>query len=140
MFKKANSNQSTSPAPIERVTSVLGPGINWQGNLKGKGGIRIEGNFEGEIQIEGLIVIGETGRVNCKTLAAKTVIVAGALHGNILSQKLEIRNTGQVWGDVKTVAFSTEEGAFLRGKVQMEEEIDIEAVDQDDVTVDNNDE
>ena len=125
MFKKTPVNDPTPQPMVERVTSVLGPGINWAGNLGGKGGIRIEGTFEGEISIKGLVVIGETGRLSCQNLRANNVIVAGAVKGNITAEKLEIRSTGRVWGDVVVVAFSTEEGAFLRGQVRMEESIDL---------------
>jgi cytoskeletal protein CcmA (bactofilin family) len=116
----------TSIAPAERVTSVLGPGINWRGNLRGSGGVRIEGAYEGEIAIRGMVVVGETGRVSCETLRANTVIVAGAVRGNIIAEKLEIRSTGRVWGDVTVIAFATEEGAFLRGQVRMEEKVELE--------------
>ena len=75
------------------------------------------------------MVIGETGRVNCEVLRANTVIVAGAVRGNILSEKLEIRSTGRVWGDVTTVAFATEEGAFLRGQVTLEEQVELNLED-----------
>ncbi|NPV84926.1 MAG: polymer-forming cytoskeletal protein [Anaerolineae bacterium] len=124
MFRKVTGQLPPSPT-TERITSVLGPGIIWQGNLRGAGGIRIEGAFEGDIVLRGLIVIGETGRVTCENLRANTVIIAGALRGNILADKVEIRSTGRVWGDVVTVAFSTEEGAFLRGQVRMEEKVDL---------------
>jgi cytoskeletal protein CcmA (bactofilin family) len=129
MFKKTPAPTPSPAAPVERVTSVLGPGINWTGNLGGKGGIRIEGTFEGEIAIRGLVVIGETGRLTCKMLKANNVIVAGAVKGSITAEKLEIRSTGRVWGDVVTTAFSTEEGAFLRGQVRMEEHIEIKLED-----------
>jgi len=125
MFKKTPTPAAPTTTPVERVTSVLGPGINWTGNLGGKGGIRIEGTFEGEIAIRGLVVIGETGRLTCKNLKANNVIVAGAVKGNITAEKLEIRSTGRVWGDVVTIAFSTEEGAFLRGQVRMEEHVEL---------------
>ncbi len=126
MFKKTPTSTSPATTPVERVTSVLGPGINWTGNLGGKGGIRIEGTFEGEIALRGLVVIGETGRLTCKNLKANNVIVAGAVKGNITAEKLEIRSTGRVWGDVVTTSFSTEEGAFLRGQVRMEEKVEIQ--------------
>jgi cytoskeletal protein CcmA (bactofilin family) len=111
--------------PTERVTSVLGPGIIWKGNLRGSGGLRIEGAFEGDITVRGLIVVGETGRVTCEHLKANTVIVAGTVNGSITAEKLDIRSTGRVWGDVMVVALATEEGAFLRGQVRMEEKIEI---------------
>jgi cytoskeletal protein CcmA (bactofilin family) len=126
MFRKATAPAAPVKAPAERVTSVLGPGIIWTGNLGGKGGIRIEGTFEGGIAIHGLVVIGETGRVTCPTVKANNVIVAGLLKGNVVCEKLEIRSTGRVWGDVVTTAFSTEEGAFLRGQVRMEETLEID--------------
>lgn len=125
MFKKTPAPTPPAVTPTERVTSVLGPGINWQGNLRGAGGVRIEGAFEGEIGIRGLVVVGESGRVTCENLRANTVIVAGAVRGNITAEKLEIRSTGRVWGDVITIAFSTEEGAFLRGQVRMEEKVEL---------------
>ncbi len=125
MFKRPNTSINPPTAPVERVTSVLGPGINWSGDLTGSGGIRIEGTFEGKVLLRGLLVIGETGRVTCENVVANTVIVAGAVRGNIISEKLEIRSTGRVWGDVITMAFSTEEGSFLRGQIQMEDTIDL---------------
>jgi cytoskeletal protein CcmA (bactofilin family) len=126
MFRKNTplSNQD-QPANIERVTSVLGAGIIWKGKLTGKGGVRIEGTFEGEISIQGLVVVGETGKVTCENVHANTVIVAGGLNGGITAEKLEIRKTGRVWGDVVVSAFSTEEGGFLRGQITMQEEVDL---------------
>ena len=112
-------------APAERINSVLGPGITWKGSLSGAGGIRVEGAFEGEIALRGILVIGETGRVTCEHLRANSVIIAGAVKGNITAEKVEIRSTGRVWGNVVTVAFATEEGAFLRGHIRMEESVDV---------------
>lgn len=117
---------ATPPATaVDRITSVLSSGINWKGNLGGSGGVRIEGTFEGDIAMRGLLVVGETGRVTCQTLRANTVIVAGAVRGDITAERLEIRSTGKVWGNVVTVSFSTEEGAFLRGQITMEDKVDV---------------
>ncbi len=132
MFRRPNNNNNSSPsgqtgtAAIERVTSVLGPGINWRGSLRGAGGLRIEGTFEGDMQIRGMIVVGETGRVTCMNMRANTVVVEGTVRGNITAEKLEIRSSGRVWGDVAVVSFATEDGAFLRGQVRMEEKVVIE--------------
>jgi cytoskeletal protein CcmA (bactofilin family) len=123
--KKKTTPTTVSTGPVERVTTVLGPGINWKGDLRGKGGVRIEGTLEGEIAVRGLVIIGETGRVTCETFKAGTVIVAGSVNGQIVAEKLEIRATGRVYGDVTVQSFSTEEGAFLRGKVTMEDAVDL---------------
>jgi cytoskeletal protein CcmA (bactofilin family) len=105
MFKRSSSQPTQQPSQVERVTSVLGVGINWTGKISGKGGVRIEGIFEGQISINGLVVIGETGKVTCENVKANTVIVAGAVNGGITAEKLEIRSTGRVWGNVVVSAF-----------------------------------
>jgi cytoskeletal protein CcmA (bactofilin family) len=128
MFKRAsNSNDpAASVQSVERITSVLGPGVIWHGAVSGSGGVRIEGAFEGQIALRGMLVVGETGRVTCENVRANTVVVAGAVRGNITTQKLEIRSTGRVWGDVITTAFVTDEGAFLRGQIRMEETVELD--------------
>jgi cytoskeletal protein CcmA (bactofilin family) len=123
-----NNNKSTPPPivqTVERITSVLGAGVIWQGNIAGSGGVRVEGTFEGQIALKGLLVVGETGKVTCDNIRAANVIVAGAVKGNITAQKVEIRSTGRIWGDIVTTAFATEEGAFLRGQIRMEDAVDL---------------
>ncbi len=126
--KKATPIFIAEPS-AERVTSVIGPGITWTGDLRGKGGIRIEGTVDGEIAVQGLVVIGESGKVNCRTLQAERLIVAGAVKGNIACGKLEIRSTGRIWGDVVTTSFTSEDGAFLRGQMRMEDKVEITGSD-----------
>ena len=128
MFRRARdtSQSLSSISTSDRITSVLGEGTSWSGRLDGRGGVRIEGAYEGEIDLQGMLVIGETGRVTCEHMKANYVIVAGAVKGNITAEKVEIRSTGRIWGNVVTAAFSTEEGAFLRGQITMEEHVDLE--------------
>ena len=128
MFKRTTTSSADSQAvqAVERITSVLGSGVIWHGSINGSGGVRIEGAFEGEIALRGMLVVGETGRVTCQNVRANTVIVAGAVRGNITTQKLEIRTSGRVWGDVITTAFVTEEGAFLRGQIRIEETVELD--------------
>ena len=126
MFKR--NSQPAPPATVqtvERITSVLAAGLIWQGSISGSGGVRVEGTFEGQIALKGLLVVGETGKVTCENIRASNVIVAGAVKGNITSQKVEIRSSGRVWGDIVTTAFATEEGAFLRGQIRMEDAVDL---------------
>jgi len=128
MFKRRKQDlpSTPTPAPTARVTSVLGDGVAWKGAITGRGGVRIEGAFDGDITLRGMLVIGQTGRVTCEHVQADIVIVAGALQGNITAEKVEIRSTGRIWGDVVTTAFATEDGAFLRGQIQMEDAVTLE--------------
>ena len=131
MFKRSSTAVAPFNPSVDKVTSVLGPGISWQGALRGSGGVRIEGALEGEVAIRGLVVVGETGKVQCQMLRANSVVVAGTVRGNITADKLDIRSTGRVWGDVAAVIFTIEEGAFLYGQIRMEEKIDLGLEDQD---------
>ncbi len=128
MFRRRDepTPKPEQPAPTERITSVLGSGVIWNGDLSGTGGVRIEGAFEGDIALRGLLVVGETGRVTCEHLRANVVIVAGAVRGDITAEKVEIRATGRIWGNVVTAAFATEEGAFLRGQIRMEDQVEVD--------------
>mgnify|MGYP001399088964 FL=1 len=131
LFPRKKDNAVFTPERLQaRVSTVLGPGIHWVGDLHGTGGVRVEGTLQGDVVIKGLVVIGETGKVICPELKAETVVVAGTVQGNITCQKLEIRSTGRVWGDVLAVSFSSEDGAFLRGQMRMEEQIEIQLVDE----------
>jgi cytoskeletal protein CcmA (bactofilin family) len=122
MFRSAREEGRDTP---DRVTSVLGEGISWQGKISGTGGVRIEGAFDGEIEVRGLVVIADRGRVSCDHIRAETVIIAGSLKGDITANKVQIASTGRVWGGVVAKSFSTDEGAFLKGQITMEEEIDL---------------
>lgn len=125
MFRRREGGEEQAGAAPERVDSVFGSGLTWKGELGGQGGLRIEGAFEGDIAVRGLIVVGEQGRLVCQHLRATTVVVAGSVRGDITAQRLEISRTGRVWGDVVTESFATEEGAFLRGQITMEERVDL---------------
>ncbi len=105
--------------PIE---SVIGPGIHYTGQITGAGGIRIEGTFDGSISIGGALVIAEGAKVTAD-IHAGAVLVGGTVKGNIAAAKVEILATGRVYGDLTTAAFASEDGAFLRGKVVMQDEL-----------------
>jgi cytoskeletal protein CcmA (bactofilin family) len=110
----------------KRFESVLGPGLHYKGTVAGAGGLRIEGAFDGDINIQGALVIADGARVTADVRAG-AVSVAGSLKGNITSGKVEILSTGRIWGDLVTTTFATEEGAFLRGQVRMEDTVPVPA-------------
>ena len=101
--------------------TVLGPGLYCQATLTGAGGVRIEGGFDGQINIKGALYIAEGAKVTAEVQAGM-VTVGGSLKGNVTAGKVEILATGRIWGDIVTTAFATEEGAFLRGQVTMRDE------------------
>jgi cytoskeletal protein CcmA (bactofilin family) len=125
MFRRQEESEPTRSESPSRVDSVFGEGLSWKGNLSGAGGVRIDGAFDGDIAINGLLVIGSDGRVTCQEIKAITVIISGSVKGDITAERVEIMPTGRVWGDIVTASFATQEGAFMRGQITMEESLDL---------------
>jgi cytoskeletal protein CcmA (bactofilin family) len=120
MFSK-QKNKNIINDGKSRIASVIAKDVTITGKLSSESGLRIEGKFEGELNIKGLLVIGEDAIVTCKDLYAARVIIAGQVHGTTHADKVEIRPTGKVWGDIESQTFTIEEGAFMHGKVNMKE-------------------
>jgi cytoskeletal protein CcmA (bactofilin family) len=123
MFQKKDS----SPLPevlrtSGKIETVLGPGIAIKGVLTGKGGVRIEGVFEGKIDIQGPLVVGDAGKVVSEEIRAPSLVAGGTLQANIFADKVQVLRTGRVYGDVTTSNLSTEEGGFLKGTIHMPDE------------------
>ncbi len=122
MFQK---KETTALPEVLRTTgkieTVLGPGISIKGFLTGKGGVRIEGVFEGKIDIEGILVVGEQGKVVSEEIRAPSVVAGGTVQANIIADKVQVTRSGRVYGDVTTSNLSTEEGGFLKGTIRMPE-------------------
>lgn len=125
MFRRQEATESEKTESRSRVDSVFGEGLSWKGSLSGQGGVRIDGAFDGDIAVDGLLVIGSEGRVTCDQIKAVTVIVSGSVKGDVTAERVEIMPTGRVWGDVITTSFATQEGAFMRGQITMEETLDL---------------
>ncbi len=121
---------TSSGAAARNIETVVGPTAHFKGALSSDGGIRIDGVFEGEIQIAGNLIIGESGKV-IADISAQNVSVSGAVKGTIeAAGRLEILNTGRVWGDIKVASFLIDEGGFFRGQSIMPGEADMPMLEQ----------
>jgi cytoskeletal protein CcmA (bactofilin family) len=109
----------TSPSsPPVGFETVLGVSSTLRGDLKSQANIRLDGTFEGTLEIDGNVLVGETAKITAD-IHAKNVSIAGAVRGNVSGKKVQLLRTGRVWGDISATAISTEEGAFIDGKVTM---------------------
>jgi cytoskeletal protein CcmA (bactofilin family) len=108
------------PAPRQPIgfETVLGATTTLEGAFRGQGNMRLDGILEGTLEIDGNILIGETARITAD-INARNISIAGAVHGNVNGNKVQILRTGRVWGDISAAAITTEEGAFIDGKITM---------------------
>jgi cytoskeletal protein CcmA (bactofilin family) len=98
--------------------TVLGAGSAIEGTLRSSSNIRLDGTFSGTLEITGNVLVGETAKINAD-INAKNISIAGAVRGNISGKKVQLLRTGRVWGDIRAAALTTEEGAFIDGKITM---------------------
>ena len=98
----------------------IGKSVNIKGEVSGSEDIYVDGQVEGSIQLAGnSLTVGPNGRVRAN-VTAKNVTVGGTLDGNIqASERTELRKTAVVNGDVQTKRIAIEEGAYLKGKLEI---------------------
>lgn len=115
MFKKVTQG-------IDRVDTVVGPGTEFEGVIKAKGIVRIDGKLTGSVETTGDIIIGEQGVVTADVVA-NNITIAGKITGNIsVKEKATILNKGSVCGDIETKNIIIEDGANFKGSCLMGEE------------------
>jgi len=109
----------TASAPLEQAT--IGRTLVIKGDISGAESLYIDGRVEGTINIpENRVTIGRNGAVTAD-VNAKEVVIMGKVHGNVIcSDRLDIRSDGSVTGDVVTQRISVEDGAILKGSVQVQ--------------------
>src|SRR5271170_8408572 len=108
----------TVTAPVDQAT--IGRTLVIKGEVTGSEALYIDGRVEGKITMpESRVTIGRNGKVDA-SIQAKEVVVMGKVNGNIeCSDRVDIRSEGSVTGDVPTVRISVEDGAVLKGGIQV---------------------
>ena len=81
----------------------------------------IDGLVEGTIELrQNVLTVGPNGKIMAKILA-KSVVVLGHVHGNISAvEKIDIRDSGSVDGDLVSPRVAISEGAHFRGSIDMQ--------------------
>ena len=100
----------------------IGKSVVIKGELSGSGDLTIEGQVEGQVELkQHVLTIGPHGRIRARVFA-KVVVVLGEVVGNIqASDKVSIRDTGVVEGDIVAPKVAIAEGARFRGKIDMQQ-------------------
>jgi cytoskeletal protein CcmA (bactofilin family) len=109
------SSGFTQPVGFE---TVLGANTTLEGTLRSSANVRLDGTFTGTLEISGNVLVGETAKINAD-INAKNISIAGAVRGNVSGKKVQLLRTGRIWGDIQATALTTEEGAFIDGKITM---------------------
>jgi cytoskeletal protein CcmA (bactofilin family) len=111
----------TVTAPVDQAT--IGRTLVIKGEVSGSESLYVDGRIEGKITMpESRVTIGRNGKVDA-SITAREVVVMGKVTGNIeCSDRVDIRAEGSVNGDITTARISVEDGAALKGGIQVRSE------------------
>ena len=110
--KPAGAKGSDLSAYIDEASEI-------EGKYTFAGTVMLNGKFTGEIASNDTLIIGEKGVVSA-TIRAGIVLVSGAVVGNIIaSERVELRGTARVFGDVEAPVIVVEEGVLFEGHCRM---------------------
>ena len=103
----------------DEINAFLGSGTSYHGKLNFQGSVRIDGNFNGEVESKGTLVIGKDAGVEGRVRVGQ-MIVSGRIQGEITaSEKVVLHKTANLIGSLKTPVLVIEEGAVLEGEITM---------------------
>lgn len=103
----------------EEINAFVGKGVNFKGVITYNGTVRIDGQLEGEIHTEGVLIVGEDAVLSAK-ITAGTVVCKGKITGDISArEKVKLRAPAVVNAGVKAPLLSMEEGVVFNGNLEM---------------------
>ena len=106
---------------INKKETVISGNCIVESGLKTSGSLKIYGKINGAIDVDGDVLIGETGVVLGK-VTAKNLILEGTVDGDVhCDNTLKLASSAKLNGDAYVKQFSSEEGCLFAGKCIMEE-------------------
>lgn len=121
---EASARPRSAPAAgARREAAIIGPSIQLDGDLRGQEDLLIEGDVSGTIQLRNnSLTVGSQGKVKADVYA-KEILIEGFVEGDLFaSERVAIRKTAQVRGNITSPRVILEEGARLKGSIEMDPE------------------
>jgi cytoskeletal protein CcmA (bactofilin family) len=106
------------PQEERRTVAWVGKSVLFKGELTSSEDMTIDGRVEGTIEVrDHALTIGPDADIHAKVVA-RSVTVHGSVHGTITArERVEIRETGSVMGDITSPRLVMIDGAVLKGRV-----------------------
>ena len=113
------SSVSSKMEATPDVSAFIGKGVDFKGTIIYNGTVRIDGTLEGEVQTDGILLIGEEAVLKAK-VSAGTVVCKGKITGDVTAtEKIRLRAPAVLNGGVKAPMISIEEGVLFNGTIEM---------------------
>ncbi len=98
----------------ERRQSVIGASLQFTGEIKSAGSVRIEGQVTGRVTARSL-TLGRGGEIE-GDVAAEIAQIDGLLEGDLEADTVILGPSAQVFGDITHRSLSMEPGARFEGR------------------------
>ena len=109
------------------LTAFIDEGSEIEGKYTFSGTVMLNGRFRGEIVSNDSLIVGEKGVVNA-SIRAGIVLISGEVVGNVMaSERVELRGSARVYGDVEAPVVVIEEGVLFEGHCRMTKARPVEA-------------
>jgi cytoskeletal protein CcmA (bactofilin family) len=109
------------------LSAFIDEGSEIEGKYTFSGTVMLNGRFRGEIVSNDSLIVGEKGVVNA-SIRAGIVLISGEVVGNVLaSERVELRGSARVYGDVEAPVVVIEEGVLFEGHCRMTKARPVEA-------------
>ncbi len=120
MSRPAGRSPVTGARPVEGPEARLGKRLTFRGEITGNEDLQIDGDCSGKIELkDNCLTIGPNALVEAD-VHARSIQIAGRLKGNVQApERIELRKTGSLEGDVVTAGIVIEEGAVFRGSIDI---------------------
>jgi cytoskeletal protein CcmA (bactofilin family) len=101
----------------------IGKSVKVKGELSGSEDLYFDGEVEGSVDLcEHTLTVGPNGRIRANILA-REIIVHGKIEGNLrASEKVELKKSCVLTGDISTQRIVIEDGAFFRGAIDIQKD------------------
>lgn len=116
MFAKKSAAVSIKTSDL---TAFIDEGSEMEGKYTFSGTVMMNGRFTGEIASSDTLIVGEKAVINA-TIHAGVVLISGEVVGNVVAgERVELRGTARVFGDVESPVVVVEEGVHFEGHCRM---------------------
>jgi cytoskeletal protein CcmA (bactofilin family) len=111
--------KNNEPVTKEKIRTILGKETNFNGTMRFRDSLKIDGTFQGEIMSDGFLYI-ESGAMINADIRVGSIVIGGIVKGNVeATERLEILPTGQVFGNIRTAKLKIADGVVFDGKCEM---------------------
>lgn len=103
----------------DEINAFMGAGTAYKGKLAFNGTVRVDGEFEGEIDSEGTLIVGQDAVVK-GTVNVGQLVLSGALQGDVKAlNRVTLYKQANINGTIHTPSLMVEEGAVIKGEINM---------------------